>query len=147
MSIFDKIRNHSLVHRYPTVKQVIKFGFVGSFVTSLDFVIYFSLTRLFDWWGEHFLVANGVSFLIALSTSFFLNKLWTFRNDHRAYRKQSIKFFISNLIALTGTQSILYLLVTVVGITDVIAKPFAVSVVVFWNFFSYKYWVFPDKSE
>ena len=145
MRFIHVIREHSFVRRYPTVKQLIKFGFVGSFVTTIDFVLYFSLTRLFDWWAEHFLIANGAAFLTALTTSFFLNKLWTFRNDQRAYKRQSAKFLISNLIALAGTQSILYGLVTGLGITDIIAKPIAVAIVVFWNFMSYKFWVFPHK--
>jgi putative flippase GtrA len=147
MKLFSFIRDHMLIQRYPTVKQLVKFGFVGSFVTVIDFSIYFTLTRLFVWWGEHFLIANGVAFLTALTTSFFLNKFWTFRNDHKAYRKQSAKFFLSNLIALGGTQGILYILVGLLEWSDIIAKPLAVGVIVFWNFLSYKYWVFPNNRH
>ena len=146
MSILDLIHNYRIFRKYPSSRQFVKFSFVGSFVTTVDFTIYFSLTRLFTWWGEHFLYANALAFITALSISFFANKLWTFKNDHKSYTKKYIKFFISNLIALSGTQGILYILVALLEITDVIAKPAAVGAVLLWNFTIYKFWVFPQKK-
>jgi len=147
MHLIKSVREHRIIKEYPVSKQFIKFVFVGSFVTAVDFTIYFSLTRLFYWWEEHFLYANGIAFATALTISFFANKLWTFRNDHKSYTRQSVKFLLSNIIALFITQSILYLLVKVLGITDIISKPTAVVIVILWNFTSYKFWVFPHAHR
>ena len=144
--LFLRTRELHFFVRYPFAKQFIKFTFVGFFVTFIDFTIYFTLTRLFYWWEEHFLYANGVAFITALSVSFFINKLWTFRNDHPSYKKQYTKFFISNVVALTISQSVLYLLVSVIELSDIIAKPTAVSMTVLFNFVSYKFWIFKRRS-
>ena len=141
-----KISEHYIFTRYPSTKQFVKFSFVGVFVTLIDFSIYFTLTRLFLWWEEHFLYANGAAFLTALSVSFFVNKLWAFRNNHKSYRKQYTKFFISNLVALLISQLILYYLVSILSIGDIFAKPIAVAIIVLFNFFSYKFWVFKHKD-
>lgn len=140
----ERTREHSLLLRFPFAKQFIKFSMVGFFVTFIDFLIYFTLTRLFVWWGEHFLFANGVAFLTALSVSFYINKFWTFRNDHPSHHTQYTKFFFSNVVALAISQGILYYLVSVVELSDIIAKPAVVAVVVLFNFTSYKFWVFKN---
>lgn len=146
MDAISKVRNHYLLVRFPFAKQFIKFSFVGVVVTTIDFTTYILLTRLFEWWGEHYLYANGVAFITAVTFSFFANKFWTFRNDHPSYKKQYAQFFIISTISLTGSQMVLYLLVTVANFNDIIAKLFAIAVVVMWNFTAYKFIVFKKEN-
>ena len=142
MKLIDWARNHYLFIRYPFAKQFVKYSFVGVVVTSIDFSLYILLTRLFMWWREHFLYANCVAFMTAVTVSFFANKHWTFRHKHGSYKKQYAQFFAISAVGLFGNQTILFLLVRMAGIHDIVAKAIAVGVVVMWNFTAYKFIVF-----
>lgn len=132
--------------RRPGMRQFVKFGFVGASNTLLDFGIYASLTRLTEFFSHHLLTANAISFTVAVSNSYFLNKHWTFRDTGRKYHIQFAKFFLSNCVALGINELILFALVSV-GVYDILAKALAICVSLFWNFFINKYWVFPVSGD
>jgi len=139
---FELIRNNAIFSRFPTTKQMVKFVFVGSAVTALDFTIYIALTRGFLWWEKHFLLANAVSFIVAVSVSFFGNKTWTFRDREGLYIEQYPKFFAVNLVGITVNQSVLFALTSYLSFYDLFAKIAATAIVVCWNFSMYKFWIF-----
>lgn len=128
------------------IRQFIKFGIVGGMNTAIDYSIYYFLTRSFDYFQEHFLIANLMSFIIAVTNSFLWNKYWTFRDKGKKYHIQFPKFFMVNIIALTISQITLYLLVKELGMNDLISKAVAIVIALFWNFFMNKYWVFKKKA-
>jgi len=129
--------------RFPSLVQFIKFSLVGVLNTLVDFFIYLALTRAIGWFGENYLVANAISFSLAVTNSFFINKKWTFGDeDKKDLTKKYFKFFISSLIALLAVELAMYLLVGVWGIYDVYAKFMVVVVSVGFSFSLSKLWVF-----
>lgn len=144
--LINSIRNNYFFKKFPTTKQFVKFCVVGVISTVIDFGIYLSLTRSFEWWREHFLMANACAFIVAVSWSFIANKSWTFRDKTRDIYAQYPKFILVYLIGLIGNQFILYTLVSIFEIYDVIAKAIAVAVILFWNFIANKIWTFKKKA-
>ncbi len=128
------------------LKQFIRFGIVGVINTSLDFVIYAFLTRLFLFFDEHYLIANLISFSIATVNSYIFNKYWTFKDNSKQHKIQYTKFYLVSLCGLILTQTILYILVEL-GLYDLLAKAIAVGVVLFWNFFVNKFWTFKKTKN
>ncbi|MEK7158097.1 MAG: GtrA family protein [Patescibacteria group bacterium] len=147
--IAQYVREHPFVARHVTVRQFIKFSMVGVVNTTTDFFVYFSLTRLWDFWLEQYLVAALVAFVTANIVSFVLNRRWTFRDEHARIHLQYSKFFLISLVGLTLTLFLMYVAVDRLGVWDVVAKPIIVFVVSLWNFGANKFWTFssPALSE
>jgi len=132
----------------PTIRQMIKFNIIGLSNFILDFSVYYFLTRDFAFWQHYYVLANAVSFAVAVTWSFFWNKYWTFRAGGRSY-KQYVKFFTVYLISLMLSTLLLYWTVEYWHWLDLISKFVIAMVVMFWNFFMNKYWAFvgSNKSE
>ena len=129
---------------YHVGEQFIKYCLVGVANTTVDFLSYLLLTRLFVFWKEHFLAANIIAFLIANMCSFFLNKHFTFQNKTRNISQQYSRFFIVSIIYIALVQSLLFIGVEQFGMYDVVAKVIATAIGLIWNFIAHKYWSFKD---
>ncbi|MFA6391516.1 MAG: GtrA family protein [Patescibacteria group bacterium] len=145
--LISSIKNHEQIQRRPYIAQFVKFAIIGTANTFVDFGIYFGLTRSFQFWENHYLWANFVAFAVAASSSYILNKNWTFRDNNRRIRIQYSKFILVSAAGLLINETILYLLVTHAEIHDLIAKAMAISVVLFWNFTINKIWTFRPQQN
>lgn len=124
------------------ILQFIRYAIVGVVNTGLDFGIYIGLTRGFEFWKHHYLLANGLSFIIVVTWSFFWNKYWTFRNREARHGRQYITFVFITLGGVGIAESILYAGVELFSAHDVVSKIIAAPLVVAWNFFAYRFWAF-----
>lgn len=75
--------------------KVIQFGIIGVLAFFVDwFVMKFLMDR-----QTHFLVARLLSFLVAVSFTFVLNKYWTFKNSVATpILVQFLQFFAANSV-------------------------------------------------
>lgn len=139
-------RNHPVVIKYPIVKQMTKFGMVGALNTVVDFFIYVILTRV-SFISLHYLVANFIAFSFAATSSFLLNRMWTFRSLHPHIHIQYVKFLLVALGGLALSESILFISVEYFSSHDVIGKLYAIMITWGWNFGMNKYWTFRDYER
>lgn len=147
-NIIEKIKSSRYFQKKLIIKQVVKFAIVGFFNTLLDFSIYFGLTRFWEFWRTNYLWANFISFSIAATSSYILNKTWTFRDKERKIHIQYFKFILVSAIGLLINETVLYILVTHLVIYDLLAKICAVGIAMFWNFGANKFWTFKSaKTE
>lgn len=124
------------------VRQCVRYVIVGVVNTGLDFGMYVGLTRGFEFWEHHYLLANGLAFIIVVTWSFFLNKYWTFKNREARYVTQYLKFVVITLVGVGIAEGVLYAGVEIFATHDLVAKIMAAPLVVVWNFFAYRFWVF-----
>lgn len=124
------------------VGQFVKFGIIGVVNTTLDFSVYFILTRWVPFFHDHILTANAISFSLAVTNSYILNTRWTFRGTHSAHTVRFPKFLATNIFALGINELLLLFFVSSLNLHDLISKAMAVALTLFWNFFVNKYWVF-----
>jgi len=128
--------------KYEIIRQFIKFSLIGFINTVIDFLVYLILTRVFNF---YFVVANVVAIVVAMCFSFIFNKYWTFRNNERAFKKQSLKFVFVNIIYFILNNSIVYGLVSL-KFFDIIAKLIATIIGLFWSFAGNRYWTFAKNK-
>ncbi|PIS42880.1 MAG: GtrA family protein [Candidatus Kerfeldbacteria bacterium CG08_land_8_20_14_0_20_40_16] len=148
MKIIDRIRNNRHLQEKLIIKEIVKFALVGGFNTILDFSVYIILTRFWEFWQKNYLLANFVSFSIAATSSYILNKTWTFRDKNKRIYIQYPKFILVSVIGLLINETVLYILVTHLVIYDLLAKICAVGIAMFWNFSANKFWTFkPEKKN
>jgi len=122
--------------------QFSKFAIVGCTNTALDFIVYFSLTRLFTFWHEQKILATTIAFVIANINSYILNKFWTFQNKEKKYHIQYSKFLIISLVGLVLTDTIFSFAHYSWQQNDIIAKLLPIPAVLLWNFIANKFWTF-----
>lgn len=134
-------------------KPFLKYCTVGVGGTLIDLASLFIFV-------EYFLIpvipATILSFLLAVTNNFIFNKVWTFKNKSKNYRKLYIKFLIVSAVGLGLTVASMHTMVNVIGIWYMFAKALTSLIVLTWNFLANKLWtfhlaeqsfVFPDNFD
>lgn len=141
--IIARIRNINFFICYPIAKEFIKFCFVGVTNLAVDILVYWFLTRAVD---LYYFYAAVLSFVVAVTWSFLINRRWTFRHQGSDLGGQYIKFFVANLISMAINLSLFYLFVDYLNVYDLLAKALVAIIVVFFNFSLNKFWTFRPEA-
>jgi putative flippase GtrA len=133
-----------------TGRQFLTFAVIGIMNTVIDFGLYYLLTRhtaFFDYRTPQRYLANAISFLIATSFSFWINRSWTFRRTGWPTLSELFRFYATTLGGLCVNSTILFFFSGIVGIEDLVAKIFSTVFNTVWNFIFKKLWVFVPATE
>ena len=129
---------------YKRFHHLVFYGIIGSFSSGLDFLIYTFLVQLV---GLQYLVANCISVVAGISTSFYLNRNYNFKVKDHTKRRFSI-FLTVGLCGLVMSNLILYLCIDNLGMDKLISKLLSIVLVVFFQFLVNKYLTFkPTNNE
>ena len=129
---------------YEKFHHLVLYGIIGSFSSGLDFLIYTLLVQLV---GLQYLVANCISVVAGISTSFYLNRNYNFKVKDHTKRRFSI-FLTVGLCGLVMSNLILYLCIDNLGMDKLISKLLSIVLVVFFQFLVNKYLTFkPTNNE
>ena len=134
------------------LKQFLKFAVVGAINTGVDFLILnieMLITGITS--GPLMFVQNILSFSIATTNSYFLNKHWTFKDKSK--NKEGFKFAQFLVISVIGAlinSAIVFSATTFIdpifGLSPTLwanlAKLLATGISLIWNFLGYKFVVF-----
>jgi putative flippase GtrA len=123
-------------------QRFLRFCIIGTFNTGLDFLVYIGLTRNFSFWNEHLLLATACGFIIASTSSYILNRYWTFKVKIGQHRVQYTKFMLVVSGGLGINATCFYILVHVFNLNDLFSKALVVGVVLFWNYLLNSRWTF-----
>ncbi|HEV2086849.1 MAG TPA: GtrA family protein [Cryptosporangiaceae bacterium] len=137
-----------VVQRWQTLlRELTKFGLIGIFNTILDFAVWNALLFI----GP--IKAQVIATTISATSSYFMNRHWTFRHRARSgLRREYALFFAFNAVGLVITASILGIATYAFGIEDRlwlnVVKAFAIGLATLFRFWSYRRWVFlhPDDA-
>ncbi|MFZ2226323.1 MAG: GtrA family protein [Candidatus Moraniibacteriota bacterium] len=138
--------------RFPILKQIVKFVIVGGINTGIDFLVLnieMALTGITS--GLGMLVLNTISFSVATTNSFFMNKRWTF--EDKGASQEGVKFSQFLLVSIIGiiiNTGVVYLITSfttpLFGLSPQlwanVAKLLATGISLVWNFIGYKFFVF-----
>jgi putative flippase GtrA len=119
--------------------QLVKFCLVGGsgYLVNLS-VFALCVTAL----ELHHLAAATVAFVVAVTNNFWWNRHWTFRARHGHAGFQAARFFTVSVAAFLFAASILELLVSVVGVSEVPAQAASIVAATPLNFIGNKMWSF-----
>ena len=138
MSLPNRILEHTLlllgiraewVHLH--ARQGIKFGTVGLFNTFLDLALLAFFVEIAHVPLRFAVVSSGA---IAITSSFLINKFWTFHNGSQAFGKQYILFVAVYLSSFgVGIATTLFC-AEVLGIYYLLSRIIALPVTTAWNY-------------
>ena len=129
----------SIVRRvYYKFRNLILYGIIGSFTSFLDFCVF---TLLASYAGIHYLVANCISVLVGITTSFLLNRSYNFKVKDKTKQRFAI-FLMVGLCRLMLSNLILYIGIDMLHGEDVIVKLASIVLVVGFQFLMNKFVTF-----
>jgi dolichol-phosphate mannosyltransferase len=118
--------------------QLAKFCAVGGSGYVVNLTVY---TLLLKGAGLHYLAAAVGSFLVAVTSNYTWNRLWTFRGQRGHVAYQGMRFLVVSVVALTANLVFLKTLVAL-GVGKILAQAISVVLVTPWNFVGNKLWSF-----
>lgn len=114
-----------------------KFCAVGAIGYAINLGVYAAVLHA----GVHYLVAATCSFLVAVTSNYFWNRVWTFRDRRAGVAAQGMRFFVVSLVSLGANLLVLHMLITV-GAGKLVAQAIAIVLVTPLNFIGNKLWSF-----
>jgi len=132
-------RAHALLRTRRHWVQLAKFCVVGALGWAINVAVYTLLLHA----GLHYLLAATCSFVVAATSNYIWNRLWTFHDRRGHVGIQGLRFFIVSLVALGANLLVLHLLIRFgLGGHRTIAQSIAILVVTPLNFIGNKLWSF-----
>lgn len=127
----------------PHIAQMMRYLIVGGSAATIELITFL----LLFYNGVWYLWANITAFALATSYGFFLQKLWTFQNRHKAYHVQAAKFLIITGIGFLLNNFFIFLFVDVWALQPFIAKFVQLWLVLIWNYSGQKWWAFKHHDK
>lgn len=115
----------------PLLVKFIKFCVVGTFVTGLDFGMTFTYKEKLK---LNPYLANALSFIVAVSLSFYLNRIWTFHNNAIDVYAQLMRFTVVAAAGLGINTLSTWFFTEKRKYNFYFSKALATGIVIFWNF-------------
>jgi putative flippase GtrA len=115
-----------------------KFCVVGAVGYLVNLAVYDALLHE----HAHYLVAATCSFLVAVTSNYTWNRLWTFREHRGHVGIQGMRFFLVSLVALGANLVVLHLLISYGNLGKLLAQAVAIVLVTPLNFVGNKLWSF-----
>lgn len=149
--IFDKIMMlpglRILNPFYKKNKEVLLYLFFGglTFLVSVISYAYFNVTL-----GINELVANIISWVLAVAFAFFTNRIWVFQAPTETvsqFLMQLIRFFMGRVATLVVEEVILLVFITILGFNSMAVKVIAQVIVIVLNYIISKLVVFRKKND
>ncbi len=118
--------------------QLAKFCTVGGSGYVINLGVYtLALTQA----GLEYRLAATVSFLVAVSSNYLWNRIWTFRDRRGHIGAQGLRFLIVSVVAYVANIGLLTALVSL-GMGEIPAQALAIVLVTPVNFVGNKLWSF-----
>lgn len=126
-------------------KQFFKFCLVGGLGVLVNLGVLYSLVQFL---GLFYLYAAILAFVVAVSSNFILNRIWTFANVRKGVgiTGQYFRFFGISIMGLLINLTILYLLVQHGNLWYLFSQMVAILAATTNNFLGSKYWAFRKKG-
>jgi putative flippase GtrA len=131
-------RTRGALGRRDNWMQLIRFCLVGASGYVVNLVVYTLLLKAGD---VHYLLAATGSFLVAVTSNYTWNRLWTFRDQRGHVAFHGLRFLVVAVLAYAANLAILSGLI-LLGMDKVLAQAIAIVLVTPLNFIGNKLWSF-----
>jgi putative flippase GtrA len=137
-----RARVRAALRRRGNWEQLIRFCVVGASGYVVNLAVYSLLVLGLD---MHYVPAAICSFLVAVTSNYTWNRLWTFRAQRGHVAYQGMRFLVVSTLALVANLVVLHLLVEA-GASEIVAQAIAIVLVTPVNFVGNKLWSFGPRG-
>lgn len=126
------------------IGQFWKYCLVGASGFIVNMIVYWLMIRSF---GEtYYWLAGTISFAVAVTNNFLLNRYWTFAGSERDVFSQAGRFFVISITSWALNMLILRLLIEDANFGPYEAQAIAIGMVTVLNFTGNKLWSFRQPA-
>lgn len=119
-----------------------KFLVVGGIGTCIDFLLFYLFLSMLGW---PIVLSNILSYGTGLTSSFFMNRIWTFADSrHRSKKRLPLALLIGYLGLMLNT-ALVWLFALIIHVW--VGKVLAVVLIIFYNYLTNKYIIFSMNEE
>ncbi len=131
---------------YVKYKEPLLYLFFGGLTTLISIFVFWLFD---DPLGLNELVANLISWLLAVLFAFLTNKTWVFQSggQEKGFLSLMLSFYAGRLVTLGVEELLLLVFITWLGFNSMAVKIAAQIVVIVLNYVISKLLVFRDKGE
>jgi len=120
-------------------KQFIRFGIVGVSNTLIALTIYYILLLI----GVHYILSNVIAFAISVQNAYYWNRKYVFKQVKGSKKgRQLARVYVSYGFTFLLSTGLLFLMVDVLGISELIAPLINLCITIPLNFLLNKFWAF-----
>lgn len=123
---------------YVKFRDLILYGLIGALSSSLDFGVYTVLVKCLS---LNYLLANSISVVVGITTSFTLNRKYNFKVSDKTVRRFAI-FMTVGLCGLVLSNLILFVCINTIHINELLSKLLSIALVVILQFLANKFITF-----
>ena len=115
------------------LSKLLKFGIVGCSGMIIDFGATYLCKEILK---INKFLSNGIGFILAATSNYFINRIWTFNSQTEDIGIQYAQFMTVSVIGLGINSLILYLLNEKLKWNFYFSKLIAIAITTIWNFFA-----------
>lgn len=132
---------------YKKYEEIINYLIVGVMTTVVSLIFYYISTRTFldPEIPIQLQIANLIKWVTGVSFAYVTNKIFVFKSKRKDYLKEFATFASSRVRTLLLDMAVMYIMVTVMGIYDLIATLVSQVLVTVGNYILSKLIVFKKK--
>lgn len=132
---------------YKNYEEIINYLIVGVMTTVVSLIFYYISTRTFldPEIPIQLQIANLIKWVTGVTFAYVTNKIFVFKSKRKDYLKEFATFASSRVRTLLLDMAVMYIMVTVMGIYDLIATLVSQVLVTVGNYILSKLIVFKKK--
>ena len=134
---------------YRKYKEIINYLIVGGLTTVVSLGVYYAcvLTFLDPGKAIQLQAANIISWIAAVTFAYFTNRIFVFESKNPHMIREAGAFYAARLGTLLMEMAVMFLLVTIAGVNDKIAKLLVQVLIIIANYILSKLVVFRKKQN
>ena len=134
---------------YRKYKEIVNYLIVGVLTTVVSLAVYYLCVTTFldPYKALQLQAANVISWIAAVTFAYFTNRRFVFESKNPNMLAEAGAFYAARLATLGMDMAVMFLMVTVGGINDKIAKLVVQVLVTVANYILSKLLVFRKKAE
>jgi putative flippase GtrA len=136
-----KFMNHEIKEKY---KEIIRYLIVGVLTTVVSLGVYYMCVSTFltPKSAVQLQLANIFSWVAAVTFAYIMSRFFVFQSKRKNWIRESLSFYSSRVLTLFMDMSIMFVMVTLCGLNDKLAKLVVQVVVTVVNYIFSKLFVF-----
>ena len=133
--------------QYKKHEEIINYLIVGVRTTVVSFIAYVAATRTFLDPNNpvQLQIANIIKWVVGVSFAYVTNRIFVFKSKEKNILKEITAFTSSRVLTLFLDMGVMWLLVTKIGINDIIANTISIVLVTVGNYILSKLFVFKKQ--